>query len=419
MMPKISSYFLLSILWISAISCVSMSLEDGPGGNDCQTIPLTKSEEQYAAANKVFAAELLQMYYDKKGKAYDFVFSPVSLQMFLGMLNAAASEEQSAQISGMLGYEGAGADGINSFCKKMLATSPTLDSKVVVDVVNQWWLNSATGFKLFPDFAGLLKDAYNVEGETRDFSREPMFEITRFWINAHSRGLIDFGCPPPYPRQCIIVNVSYLKAEWKEQFDLQESSEGDFYLEDGSKTKVTYMNKDFRQSELYSNDILQSLFLPLGDGAYRMEFYLPVIGKSVCDVLSELRSGDYPKQGETGFTVVSIPSFDLVSDNFALAEDLMNYFHVSVCDGTRSPAKYPLCGEDNTGIGMELNDICHIARIIVNEKGAEAAAVTGNFKAIAGPGLRRFQAKRPFVFLIREVGTGIVFFCGVYGGCQN
>ena len=134
---------------------------------------------QYAAKSNDFSSELLQMYYDKKEEAYDFVFSPISLQMFFGMLNAGASEDQSAQINRMLGYEGASVEGINSFCKKVLESSPKLDPKVTVDVANQWWLDSAVGFNLFPAFAQMLKEYYQVVPETRDFTTDSMYDITR------------------------------------------------------------------------------------------------------------------------------------------------------------------------------------------------------------------------------------------------
>ena len=408
-----------SILTVLLVICVFACDRNRLDRDGKSTIPLTRSEQAYAEVSKDFASELLQMYFDKKGEAYDFVFSPISLQMFFGMLGAAASEEQATRINGMLGYEGASADGINSFCKKVLETSPKLDPKVTVEVANQWWLNSATGFQLYPAFAQMLKEYYQVESETRDFSEESMYEITRSWIKSHTRGMIDFGCRPPYPRQCILANASYFKADWKDPFDQESSVSGDFTREDGSTTQVSYMTRLFDKAELYQDGTLQSLFLPLGEGAFQMEFYLPQEGKKVQDVISALQAGDFPKKGELGTTDVYLPSFDLLCNNPAIVADLTNHFHVSVRDSDRSPAKYPLCGEDREGVGIEINDFVHLARIIVNEKGTEAAAVTMNFKVSMGPGLRFFHATRPFVFIIREVSSGIVFFSGVYaGGCQ-
>lgn len=111
-----------------------------------------------------------------------------------------------------------------------------------------------------------------------------------------------------------------------------------------------------------------------------------------------------------------LPSFDLLCNNSSLTDDVQNHFQVSLSDTDRSPAKYPLPGEDKDGVGIELSNVAHIARIIVNEKGAEAAAVTTNVTYTTNNGVRLFYATRPFVFVIREVGSGIIFFNGVFAG---
>ena len=396
-------------LILCMVSCDKNRLEhDG-----VSTIPLTRSEAQYAAKSNDFSSELLQMYYDKVGKAYDFVFSPIGLQMFFGMLNAGASEEQAVQINRMLGYEGSSAEGINSFCKKVLETTPKLDPKVTVDVANQWWLDSATGFKLFPSYTQMMKEYYQVEPESRDFFTEPMYDITRSWVLDHTRGMIDYGCPPPYMGS-ILANATYFKADWKEPFDHTLSQTGGFYQEDGSVTEVKYMTRTFNEAELYINDTFQALYLPFGDGAFRMEFYLPRKGKNIQDAISELRTGDYPKKGEIGRSPVKLPSFDFSCSNTSLVSDISHHFQVSLS------GEYPFCGEDDNGHGFGIGSIAHMARIKVCEEGAEAAAVTmSSWISSPGPNPREFSATHPFVFVIREIGSGIVFFSGVYaGGCQ-
>lgn len=398
------------IITIALILCVVSCDKNRLNHDKVSTIPLTRSEAKYAAKSNDFSSNLLQMYYDKRGEAYDFVFSPISLQMFFGMLNAGASEEQSVQINRMLGYEGSSVEGINSFCKKVMETTPKLDPTVTVDVANQWWLDSSKGFKLFPSYAQMMKGSYQVEPESRDFTTESMYEITRSWVLDHTHGMIDYGCPPPYSGS-ILANVTYFKADWKEPFDRTLSQIGDFYQEDGSVVKVKYMKRTFNSAELYENDTFQALYLPFGEGAFRMEFYLPKRGKSIQDAISELRTGNYPKKGEFGRSPVMLPSFDFLCSNASLVNDIYKHFQVSIS------GKYPLCGEDDNGEEFEINSIVHAARIKVYEEGAEAAAVTFNF-GLASPGVdpRAFYATHPFVFVIREIESGIVFFSGVYAG---
>jgi len=49
----------------------------------------------------------------------------------------------------------------------------------------------------------------------------------------------------------------------------------------------------------------------------------------------------------------------------------------------------------------------------VNEQGTEAAAATGvSMRLTAAPPGEVFRADRPFVFLVRDVETGLVMFMG-------
>jgi serpin B len=57
--------------------------------------------------------------------------------------------------------------------------------------------------------------------------------------------------------------------------------------------------------------------------------------------------------------------------------------------------------------------VIHQAFIEVNEQGTEAAAATGvSMRLTAAPAGEVFRADRPFVFLIRDVETGLVMFMG-------
>ncbi len=58
-----------------------------------------------------------------------------------------------------------------------------------------------------------------------------------------------------------------------------------------------------------------------------------------------------------------------------------------------------------------------VAKINVNEEGTEAAAVTVIGAETSGmPGTADFHATRPFIYIISERSTGIIFFIGQYMG---
>ena len=58
-----------------------------------------------------------------------------------------------------------------------------------------------------------------------------------------------------------------------------------------------------------------------------------------------------------------------------------------------------------------------VAKIQVNEEGTEAAAITViGFEATGMPDFAEFHATRPFLYIISERSTGLIFFIGQYMG---
>jgi lysophospholipase L1-like esterase len=74
------------------------------------------------------------------------------------MLNNGAAGETQAQINKVLGFSTTDADGINEFCKKMLAEAPKLDKQTKVMIANNIYFNSDKGYELKPDFRGFILD---------------------------------------------------------------------------------------------------------------------------------------------------------------------------------------------------------------------------------------------------------------------
>jgi len=66
-------------------------------------------------------------------------------------------------------------------------------------------------------------------------------------------------------------------------------------------------------------------------------------------------------------------------------------------------------GFEETGL-LPISDVIHEAFIAVDEEGTEAAAATAIPFVAAGPG--EVLVDRPFVFLIRNRGTGTILFLG-------
>jgi serpin B len=107
---------------------------------------------------------------------------------------------------------------------------------------------------------------------------------------------------------------------------------------------------------------------------------------------------------------VIIPKFDFTySGDKTILETLKE---LGIEDAFGAKADFSGISESATYV----SDVIHKARIKMDEKGAEAAAVTViGAKEYAAP-LNEFFADHPFVFAIRETSTKAILFLGTFRG---
>lgn len=416
-------FCLVSILLVVAADSCSLD-PFGLGEGKEKSFSLTRSEMEYVENNNTFAADILDMYYRTKGAPYDFATSPLSVQVFLGMLNACATDDHSAKICSILGYEDRNTDKINSFCKKVIEESPKLDPKTKVNLANIWVLNKFKGFTLNDSFEKLMKDSYHAKVKSMDFG-ETADLFFHDWVSQETEGMLDLYAVFPPAMDCFVVNAAYFKSEWKTKFDTNKTFEGLF---EGpyKDSYVDYMNESFKKMDYYTNDIFSSIFMPFGNGTYEMVICLPNrfgqdYGYDVDKVINWLKNNSLPKKRREEKVLVTLPIFD-IQTSVDIESMINDYYGVSLADANYE--KYPLCGKNKEGqAGMSFSEIEHVAKVKVEEDGAEASAVTYTLKFSGinpspGESFISFLANHPFVYMIREVDTGLVLFNGVFAGEQ-
>ena len=119
---------------------------------------------------------------------------------------------------------------------------------------------------------------------------------------------------------------------------------------------------------------------------------------------------------------MKLPRFETSSDTDNLdgrLNQLMKKLGVNLAFN-RDLSQIPnMCENENLFIGMMRQK----AKIKVSEEGSEAAAVTigGMYDTAIAPSVPQypkavFHANKPFVYVIREVSTGIILFVGKFTG---
>jgi len=208
----------------------------------------------------------------------------------------------------------------------------------------------------------------------------------------------------------ILTNAIYFKGLWANQFDVEDTTNRDFELSDGSKITVPTMR-------LFDNDItwnytenddLQILELPYKGDKLSMYILLPkennvtALEKNLTyDNFSDWKNGLYETQVE-----IFLPKFNLETE-YSLADHLQNMgMNIPFTDNA-----------DFSGMNgkkdLFIEKVRHKAFVEVNEEGTEAAAATSVHMGLTAiPNIIEFNCNHPFIFLIQHKNTDVILFMG-------
>ena len=378
--------------------------------NDRKDISLTRSETELVNSNNDFAFNLFRKVISQKSE----IVSPISITYALGMLDNGAAGETQAEINKVLGFEKAGADGINSFCRKMLTEAPKLDKLTKVMIANTIYTNK--DYELKTDFISKAKTFYDATPETRDFHDGKTLSVINKWGSDHTEGMIpQVLTADEFDPDAVsyLLNAIYFKGAWSEKFDKGNTQNETFKGYDGNK-QVPMMHQD-HEFNYRETDLCQALRLPYGNNAYSMTILLPKEGKTISDVLATLTAETWQRFQYMGSAIVDVklPRFESQSN-----VDLTTIMSALGMPRAFTPAaEFPNFCNVPTCIGL----MKQVAKIKLNEEGTEAAAVTVigmTYTALepSEPQHVNFYATRPFLYVISEKSTGAIFFIGQYMG---
>ena len=158
-------------------------------------------------------------------------------------------------------------------------------------------------------------------------------------------------------------------------------------------------------------DIAAAIELPYGEGRYSMVVVKPKAGRSPADVIAQLAThatawDEWMAGMRVGRANVHLPKFTFSYER-TLNNDLIEQgMGVAFSDQA-----------DFTGINPDgnllISEVKQKTFVEVNEEGTEAAAVTSVGVGVTSvPVVTEFDVNVPFLFLIRESGSGLIVFVG-------
>ena len=282
-----------------------------------------------------------------------------------------------------------------------------------------------------------MKQYYDAQAENLDFKLPSTLKTINDWASDHTNGMIPTILDKIDEKVVTyLLNAIYFKADWASKFEAKNTEEEKFTATNGT-IKLPLMHQNVLIQYLKNEDY-SAIEIPYGNGLWKMTVMLPEEGKSTDDIINHLAENgfsdveDYeslynsiPGDGvfRTYEVDLKLPRFETTSDTKELDGGLISLL---LQMGIRQAfdnqfAEIPNMCDKPVYIEMMRQK----AKIKVNEEGSEATAVTvagmGELTS-AGPiheveiPQATFYANRPFVYVIREMSSGVILFVGKFTG---
>lgn len=425
-MRRRSFVSLLAPLALSFAGCADTlpGPDDTPGGDagslgasPVPNLPRPTPEEakSFAASSNGLGFDLWRAAAKAPGNR---ALSPASIAFALGMTYGGAAGETASEMKKTLRFNGE-LDATRASAGKLSAALQDPKNDVKLRIANR--LFGQRGFPFKKTFLDATKQSFGAPLEPMAFDTDAEGARTAIngWVEAqtekHIRDLLPRDAVGPDTR-LVLVNAIYFLADWATPFKKEDTSPRAF-ASPGGTHDVPTMNAMLLAS--YGEaDHHQLLQLPYKGGAMSMLVLLPRLGTPVSALEAELSNEkleSWTKGMSAQQVIVALPKFKIepgepISLKTALSDlGMGRAFNEGLADFSG------MVDTTQTDKRLAISDVVHKAMVAVDEKGTEAAAATGVVMLEAGaapPPAVRFEADRPFLFLVRDNASGAVLFMG-------
>lgn len=349
----------------------------------------------------------------------NYMFSPLSIKMAFAMAANGAEGETQKEILDTLGIN---LETFNTFSQELIEKYQKTEV-LQLNIANSIWINKSNTSQAFrKDYADTIQKFYQGTAET--VTDEDAVDRINGWVNEKTNEKIP-TIISDNNFWAYLVNAIYFKGAWLNEFSESATAPDDFTQRGGAVRQTDFMNRtgwmryygdsqlqavelpyrnrvekydengQYKGSERY-DDLDVSMFVLLGDGKV----------SNPQETLARLLDED---AFSSTFVALSLPRFK--TEFSTSLNDIMKALGVE--KAFTEDAEFSRMFDSGN---MRITDAIHKTYISVDEKGTEAAAVTGI--GMAGSALPPeptvLKADRPFTYLIRDNTSGEILFLGEY-----
>ncbi len=282
-----------------------------------------------------------------------------------------------------------------------------------MNIANAVW--GQDGYHFLPDFLDVLAEHYGAGMMPTDLTGAPDESRIRIndWVAEETSGKVKDLLPPGIidrSTRLVLTNAIYFNASWLWPFSPKDTEMRPFHLDGGGMVSVPMMTETAKDFYGYARgDGYQAVDLTYSWGDLSMTILLPDEGRleEFEGSLDSEMLDRITNEIDIEYITITMPLFEFESE-FDLSDILAGM-------GMPDPFGAEADFSGMTGSrDLWIRAVVHKAFVSVDEKGTEAAAATGVVMLESGVSKEPIAVTvdRPFVFLIRDTGTGSVLFLG-------
>lgn len=407
---------------ISFISCQENSSSVGDASSDNDVLKASyKTSDEHASdvstdlvkANNDFAGRIFKvMSAGEPGK--NMMISPLSISIAFSMVMNGASGDNLTEMMDVLGFDKMELASVNQQFYEIISSLESVDQDLILSIANSVWISDLFETRVNESFLTALKNCFDASPNVLDFSDTASVDAINSWVSEKTNGKIDKIIDKIEPETVMyLINAIFFKGAWTTTFDSGSTYDGTFTLTNGGTKTVEFMTfKNDQQFKFFSSDDGEGngySAVRLSYGRDKVAFYgfIPASGTLDDFINTMVESGIDKFFSNLDLTDIQVvlPKFKFQYEQGLI--DIMKSLGMTKLFSTGG-----LLNLAQDGQKLLVTEAKHKTFIEVNEQGTEAAAVT-----VIGIGetcvqLRKFDATKPFLFIIRDDRSGTILFIG-------
>ncbi|MDE5812764.1 MAG: hypothetical protein K2H72_00620 [Muribaculaceae bacterium] len=384
---------------------------DSPGNPEPGTTPATewkgqKPLKEIAAKNvgkaNGFAIDLFRSIFKSQGN--NVCISPTSVMAVFAMMANGDDGATRDEILEILGYDKGenGLADLNTYCNALMAEAVSTEGVTRCEFTNSIWHDPT--LPIMTQFASDIENIFDGTLFPIWLGDQAGMNAVNEFVNEHTYGMIPELLTEPMNVRLAVLNTTYFKGTWENEFDKKYTRDAIFHNADGtdSETPFMWMHTDMTYC---SHGNMRGVVLPYGGDRYTMTVIQPSDGIDLDTMLAGLNPttlSELHKSARNTEVVLNFPKFE-TEINIEIDQSLREMgFQKVYSPGINKASDHYL----------HLVKVIHAVKIIVDEEGTEAAAATIAANTDSVPDYEIMTFTRPFVYLIKDNISDTILFMG-------